>query len=153
MPPVKEKAVRIPITFSEGVATLLRAMVKRDRLSQSEFVQAAVIRAIRNHRSPEEFINEGKEKKGREKAPGGLNPKLDKPDGRPIGHDPALTDTNWRWMWDNLYVRKDIDKMRGELGREAITDEEWKSVVKYMGYEPGRKKSMGEQWPEREAGE
>lgn len=147
MPLVKEKGVRIPITFSEEVAGLLRAVVKRDRLSQSTFVQNAVIRAIRNHRSPEEFINEGRGKKGRENTPGGLDLDKDRPDGVPKTHATNWPEKGWREFYGLVRdPRPDLDKMRAETGREPLTDAEWKAVVKHMGYEPGTRKSKGVQW-------
>jgi hypothetical protein len=122
------------------VAEALRAIVQRDCLSQSMFVNNAVIRAIRNHRSPLEFINEGREKRDREAVPGVLDAKLDRPDGVPLPYSETNAAKDWKYCWDTLsedYMRTEVNRMRDGLEREPLTEAEWQAIVRYMGSVPG----------------
>jgi hypothetical protein len=138
----RQKADTVPVVvkLQRELADTLRAIVARDGLNQSVFVQNAVVRAIRNYRSPMEFIAEGREKADRGTVGAMLNEELDQPNGIPM----VLADQwpGWSELWAlDKDAMKIIDEMRSELGRGPLTDGEKKAILKHMGSEPGWKRS------------
>jgi hypothetical protein len=129
----------VVVKLQRDVADTLRAIVARDGLNQSVFVQNAVVRAIRNYRSPMEFIAEGREKADREGLGTGLNEALDLPNGVPVIHGKLWPGWSEVWALD-AGAFEIINEMRSELGREPLTEGEKKAILKYMGSEPGWKK-------------
>ena len=150
MPRPKTNSVRLVVKVDAGIAEALRALVQRDSLNQSHFVQAAITRAIRNHRSPLEFINEGRERKDREPAAGALNVKTDRADGVPLACADMNSERDWRDTWRlSANCRAYLDEMRTSLSRPPLTDSEWKAIVRHMGSEPGsgKRKTITELTP------
>lgn len=140
MPRPKSNNVSVMVRFNPDVAQALRAAVKVGTLSQSHFVQDAVIRALRGYRPPLEFIAEGREKKGRKVLPGALDVALDSPEGWPLTHKDNIAPGGWRILWNtstSQVMRDMIDRWRGEDGRDPVDDTEWAQILKHMGT-PGK---------------
>lgn len=142
MPRPKTNTSPLTVQVQTDILDALRTIVKRDGLNQSVFVQNALVRSIRNYRSPMEFIAEGRESKDRSPV-GSVDLGLDRPDGIPLTHTEVFGVADWREVWalsSLTGIQKDLNQFRGEAGRLPLTTGEWEAIVRYMGQEPGWRK-------------
>ena len=126
------KTIGMLFKLDQDVAKLLRRTVKRPH-TLSGFVQDAIVKALRAHRNPLEYIAEGKSLS--EPTP------LDREDGVPWTHADSWSLKGWRDYWDVSPAGwTEINAMRDEDGREHLTTKEIDDIVAYMGTQPGWKR-------------
>lgn len=145
MPRPRKNTIKMQVVLDPEVAQALRRVVSAGNLSQSNFVQDAIVKALRGYRPPMEFIAEGRGKKQRSALPGVLDPALDGPDGVPVARASGFAKDGWRMLWELStpeQVRKQINSWRLEDAREPITDSEWAAAQKHMGGAPGARRGQ-----------
>lgn len=126
-------------TIDTALAEAVREAVKQQRDTLSGFTQAALANHLRNHRPVMEYVEEGRNRKGRSPAPGGLDSTLDRPDGIPHSHT-EWAPADWKDYWrlsTKTVILDELNTIRASDGRTAVSDAEWKAIVRHMGREPG----------------
>lgn len=137
------KTVAMVFKFHPEVAERLRQLIKDNPpLTLSGFAQDAIVRSMRSWRPATEFMDEGRERKGRTVLPGALNPALDNPWGTPKAST-TWGKQGWQDFWQHPSttteaVIDEINTLRAECGREALLESEYRAIVRYMGAQPGK---------------
>jgi hypothetical protein len=130
---------RMTFVVDSDLAAAVRATVASTQgMTLSGFGQAALANYLRGHRPVMEYVNEQRHKKQRSNVATGLDLKLDRADGCPLHAVSDWSEAHWREEWTAWSgMRGLVDDLRSDAGRDAISDTEWKAVVRYMGSEPG----------------